>query len=156
LFGKDHGDFWRDYERTFFHTYKEGVRLVPGFGFSQGDSVSADNEFHVWHEATHVVQHMIFGPVYPLSYLAWTVVGGIVGFIIGIFRLKPFQGAYGFGYINNPWEVWEYVKPISSKHGVHTRTGFLVFSDTVAWVVGVVYFALVVALFVWWVVEKAG
>ncbi|MFW6087456.1 MAG: hypothetical protein ACODAG_09650, partial [Myxococcota bacterium] len=92
-----------------FVAHANGFRVMPGFFFTQGAVMTAWTTHGVWHEAVHVLQHVIFGPLFVISYVLWLIVMGAVGFFVGL--AKPSggpHGAFAWGYLNNPWEVWEY------------------------------------------------
>ncbi|HEY7339184.1 MAG TPA: toxin TcdB middle/N-terminal domain-containing protein [Bryobacteraceae bacterium] len=85
------------------------------------------------HESTHILQNRIFGPAYIAVSVAWYVVGGavgavvgaliagdpwvVVGFIVagpagaivaGLLDSHGRQGARDVAYLDNPWELWAY------------------------------------------------
>lgn len=62
------------------------------------------------HETLHITQNRIFGPIFPVTYVVWFVVMGvIVGSIAEIFVQQGWgQSIRDMGYSNNPWEMWGY------------------------------------------------
>lgn len=96
-------------ERRFFHCWQNGMRIMPDYFFSQGPVMTAWTQHGMWHEAVHVVQHYLFGPLMPISYVAWAAVMGVAGAIVGLVKGNGIvHGAFAWAYVNNPWEVWEY------------------------------------------------
>jgi len=99
--------------RTGAHRYASGFAIKPGFAFTQGSVMSSlargPGDPLYSHERTHVWQNRIFGPFFPLSYLAWMVVWFLPGMLAGaIVRAGPFHGIEKWCYFNNPWEAWCY------------------------------------------------
>ena len=85
------------------------------------------------HETVHIMQNRIFGPLYIGVSVAWYVVGGAVGAVVGaLIKGDPWvivgdvvagplgaivaglldssgrQGARDVAYLDNPWELWAY------------------------------------------------
>ena len=85
------------------------------------------------HESTHIMQNRIFGPLYIGVSVAWYVVGGAVGAVVGalisgdawvvvgflvagplgaivagLLDSHGRQGAQDVAYLDNPWELWAY------------------------------------------------
>lgn len=103
------------------HVYDGGF----GFGnyaFTEGNVTSnlkgRGNTNLLDHETLHITQNRIFGPIFTLSYIAWLVVGGVVGFTIGLFLKQSLgQSIEDVGYNDNPWENWAYDVGGSSSGG---------------------------------------
>lgn len=97
------------------HVYDGGF----GFGnyaFTQGNVISNLGGRHgdlLNHESLHILQSRLFGPIFQATYVAWLVVGGVLGIII----FGPIAAANGenygdaimdVAYRDNPWETWAY------------------------------------------------
>jgi hypothetical protein len=96
-------------DRKFFHCWQNGMRILPDYFFSQGPVMTAWTPHGMWHEAVHVMQHYVFGPIMLISYVAWAAVMGLFGGIVGLIKGNGVvHGAFAWAYVNNPWEVWEY------------------------------------------------
>ncbi|MCH9693195.1 MAG: hypothetical protein K0U72_01690 [Gammaproteobacteria bacterium] len=157
-----------DSDRLFFHCWQNGMRILPNYFFSQGPVMTAWTKKGMWHEAVHVMQHYIFGPLMPISYFAWTIVMGFFGAIVGLIKRDGLMhGAFAWGYLNNPWEVWEYQsswgtststpRRVSSSitPDVNARTA-MVFPGGLAWTLTVIYLLAWVSLFVLAIVFSVG
>jgi len=148
-----------------FVAYGSGFRVMPDYYFSQGSVMTADTKHGVWHEAVHVLQHVIFGPIFVASYFLWLVLGAIVGLIVGAFKeVGPWFGAMAGGYVNNPWEVWEYMSSwngVSSSarilptHNAATETS-MVWGNGAALGVGIAYFVVCTGALALWIVLRIG
>lgn len=97
------------------HVYRGGVGL-PGFATTLGNvttslgySPGAEN-LMLNHEAVHVWQNRLFGPLFSASYMGWMSGGFLVG--TGYWFAHPDQHWYSMvetaAYYNNPWEVMAY------------------------------------------------
>ena len=72
------------------------------------------------HEALHILQSRLFGPIFQTVYVAWLIVGAIVGGILGIFVSQPWrQSTEDMAYYNNPWETWAYKQEGPNPSGHH-------------------------------------
>jgi hypothetical protein len=61
------------------------------------------------HESIHNMQNRIFGPIYPVTYVVWSIGGFVVGAVAGIFTKQPYvQSLYDVAYLDNPWEYWAF------------------------------------------------
>jgi hypothetical protein len=112
--------------RTGRHVYSRGPRLRRGFAFAVGNVItgaagSADlhdgspratrrRRLIDVHEQRHVRQARVFGPVYPLAYGAWMLVGSLVGVVAwAIRRPAPLARCVEtIAYYDNPFEVAAY------------------------------------------------
>lgn len=154
--------------RKFFHCWENGMRILPDYYFSQGPVMTAWKKNGMWHEAVHVVQHYVFGPLMPVSYFAWTIVMGFFGAIVGLIKRDGLaHGAFAWGYLNNPWEVWEYASSWGSSSSVPRRVtsaitsdpnarDVMVFPGGRAWPLTIVYLLGWVGLFVVAIVLNLG
>jgi hypothetical protein len=110
-----------DIPRQGHHRYSAGVALKDTFAFTQGSVItnlkSTASPGLYDHEKTHVLQNRIFGPLFWVSYVAWTAVIGLIGWLVA--NVAPQRKlnktvildnhfAWWWGYKNNPWEVWAY------------------------------------------------
>lgn len=97
------------------HVYRRGVGL-SGFATTLGNtttrlgySAGVENAM-TQHEAMHVWQSRIFGPLYQASYAGWMAGGLFVG--TGYWLLHQDQSWYRLveaaAYVDNPWEVMAY------------------------------------------------
>ncbi len=143
-----------------FVAYSDGFRVMPGYFFSQGGVMTADTKHGVWHEAVHVFQHIVFGPIFVVSYVGWLAVGAIVGLIAGAFKaIGPLYGAMAVAYVDNPWEVWEYMStwsgvsstPRQVPTGSAATNTSLVMSNAAGLGIGITYMVVCTGLVVLWV-----
>lgn len=115
-------------DRRFFHCWQNGIRILPNYFFSQGPVMTAWTQHGMWHEAVHVVQHYVFGPIMLISYVAWAALMGLIGAMVGLATGNGIaHGAFAWAYVNNPWEVWEY----NSAWGSSSKTPRTVSSNVV-------------------------
>jgi hypothetical protein len=137
--------------------YDNGFRVKAGYAYTSGAVVTASSKKMIWHEAVHVLQHILFGSVFPVSYVVWAALLGLAGMIAGPIAASFSQGVFAWAYINNPWEVWEYK---SSWHGVgsnprqsynmYTPGTAMVWSDGAALGIGITYMAVALGLWLLW------
>jgi hypothetical protein len=142
---KDQGDINRD-NRKFYTKYKDGLRLryTPSkFAFTQGAVMTSPPV--ETHEAQHVLQHFIFGPIFTVSYLIWMVPAAIIGFFVGLIKGKGLAGVEAWAYYNNPWEIWAYAVEGGRSQGNDTS---LIWGTIASWIVAVLYFLGATAGFV--------
>ncbi len=107
------------------HVYDGGFGFGT-FAFTQGNVTSNLNGRRgdlVDHETLHIWTSRIFGPIFQITYIAWMVVGAVIGFLIGI--PLAIAGVQGLGtsiedvaYRDNPWETWAYEVGGSGNGGV--------------------------------------
>jgi hypothetical protein len=103
-------------ERRDRHVYAKGFTLRRGFLTTIGNVVSGAalaRSRHVIdaHEHVHVWQARWFGPLYPLVYGGWTVLGTLVGLVA--WATTGRRDALGrvveaWSYYRNPFEWWAY------------------------------------------------
>lgn len=103
--------------RSGAHRYESGFRFMSGYAVTQGSVMSnmgdngpADAPSLFAHEATHVLQNRVFGPLFTLTYLGWMAVLLLPGLITGLCSrvLHVFETLQWWCYYDNPWEVWAY------------------------------------------------
>jgi hypothetical protein len=83
----------------------------------QGGYAGAESE-GLTHEGQHILQSRLFGPIFQVTYVVWMVVGGIIGFFIGIFAKQGIgKTMEDIGYYDNPWETWSYSAQDPGHHG---------------------------------------
>jgi hypothetical protein len=131
LFFADYGKVQET--RRFYVRYDAGYHLKAGYDFTEGDAMSATNV--VKHEAVHVLQHFIFGPIYPLSHAAWIALMFVPGIFAGWLKRTVGAGITDFTYYNNPWEVIAYAFGGTRNDGSKD----LIFRDIAAWIIAVVW-----------------
>lgn len=155
-----------DGQRRFFHCWENGMRIMPDYFFTQGPVMTAWTKHGMWHEAVHVFQHYVFGPLMPISYFTWTIVMGAAGAIIGLIKGNGLQhGAFAWGYLNNPWEVWEYAsswgdststpRRVSSSIAQPGQSEAMVFTGGLAWTLTIIYLVAWTGIFALGVVLNA-
>jgi hypothetical protein len=103
------------------HVYAGGFRIRRGFLVTVGNAVHGAGDQARWsarrrrvvtdHEDVHVWQARWFGPLYPVLYGGWMVVGGAVG--AGVWALRRRDQPLGkvvetCAYYLNPFEWWAY------------------------------------------------
>jgi RHS repeat-associated protein len=98
-------------ERQNRHVYDGGF----GFGryaFTQGNVISNLNGRRsdlVDHETLHVWQNRFFGPIFTVTYVAWMIVGALVGLALAPFTEQSWKDdVRDVAYTDNPWESWAY------------------------------------------------
>ena len=139
------------------HRYASGFRLKSKptkFAFTQGPVMSSLSDAYPTplyrHERTHVWQNRGFGPLFTLSYLGWMALWVIPAAIAAIVK-KDKEAFDAWCYYNNPWETWAYLV------GAGPRTGAgrpkLVWGNVVILILSIPYFAGVIALMIWIVLQ---
>jgi hypothetical protein len=103
------------------HVYAGGFGVRPGFVVTLGNTVNRagygvatsarGRRLVTDHEHVHVWQARWLGPLYPLLYVVWSVVGAVVG--VGIWALRRRDQPLGrviesCAYYLNPLEWWAY------------------------------------------------
>jgi hypothetical protein len=113
------GDPVRD-NRKAYTLYRRGLTLrdEPGnrYAFTQGWVMSCDRPGALEvHEALHVGQHFVLGPIYVVSHGIWDAIGAGIGFVAWLLkrRAKPKPLAFrdaitNMSYFNNPYEIMAY------------------------------------------------
>jgi hypothetical protein len=105
-------------ERHDRHVYARGLQLRPGFLTTVGNVISGASRTRrraviEVHEQLHVWQARIFGPLYPLVYGVWTLVGSAVGAVVwlaSVRRERLIKVVDTYAYYSNPFERWAYKK----------------------------------------------
>lgn len=79
------------------------------------------------HEAIHVTQHFVLGPIYVISHGIWDVIGAGIGAVVG-WRTDGVGAAEGvtrMSYFNNPYEIMAY----ATHNGARQDSDKLIFSS---------------------------
>jgi hypothetical protein len=96
------------------HRYAGGFTMGANRSFTQGPVMSclgsAPGEPLFVHEKVHVFQHRLFGPVYPVTYLAWLLVWTVIAAMVSFFAKGLKSRVDAWSYFSNPWEAWAYQK----------------------------------------------
>jgi hypothetical protein len=103
-------------ERRDRHVYARGFTLRRGFLTTIGNVVSGASERRSRrvvdeHEHVHVWQARWFGPIYPLVYAVWTVIGALAGLLVWALRGRRerlWKVIDTTAYYSNPLEWWAY------------------------------------------------
>jgi hypothetical protein len=103
-------------ERRDRHVYVRGFTMRRGFLTTIGNVVSGASgprcdQVVDTHEHVHVWQARWFGPLYPLLYGAWTLLGALVGVAAWLGRgrkEKLWKVVDTTAYYSNPFEFWAY------------------------------------------------
>ncbi len=108
------------------HVFARGFALKRGFANTQGPVISnaglgrdepLENRHNLIerHEGLHIWQQRWFGPLHPLIYVVWGVVGVVVGTVYGLFSRQRRASGVRIGklvetaaYYDNPFEYWAY------------------------------------------------
>jgi hypothetical protein len=129
-----------DDTRAFYVLYKSGFTLKANFDYTQGDAMSASQVPK--HEAVHVIQHFLFGPVYPLSYGLWAAIMFLPGIIVGIATRDPAtnrgvgEGINDLCYYNCPWEQIAYQFEGGYGSDVVIFNKYVGWPVYIAWIIG--------------------
>lgn len=126
--------------RAGYHVYVGGFRLRRGFVLAAGNVVTglagpadlpegsarAEHRRRLveQHEASHVWQGRLFGPLYPIAYGAWMIGGAVVGTAVWLRRRDErwFSLVETAAYYDNPFEWWAYRRAGSwPPAGAHPR-----------------------------------
>jgi len=137
--------------RLLYVLYKNGFHLKAGYDFSLGDAMSS-NQIEK-HEATHVVQHFLFGPIFPISYAVWAVAMFIPGMIAGAIADKRDVGTgiTDFCYYNCPWEQIAYAIEGTDNDGEDC----LIFNKVVGWIVNILFVLVSTVLAIWYINSRS-
>lgn len=114
------------------HVYERGATLKPFFSLTLGNAISnaalgeptVDLNFLRRHEELHVWQHRWFGPVYPLTYIVWGVLGAVWGILVWCRNRDQslFSLVETAAYYNNPFEYWAYNNDRNwPPYGIHPK-----------------------------------
>lgn len=142
--------------RKAYTLYRRGLTLKEEVGnryaFTQGWVVSCDRpgDLEV-HEAIHVGQHFVLGPIFVVSHGIWDAVGAVIGLIAAPLKhMKVEDAVTKMSYFNNPYEIMAY----ATHNGARQDTDKLIIASPwsfifmVAWILGAV--ALTIGLVVSW------
>jgi hypothetical protein len=104
------------------------------------------------HEAIHVTQHFVLGPIYVVSHGIWDGLGALIGLIAGpAAGVGVSEGVTRMSYFNNPYEIMAY----ATHNGARQDTDKLIFPSPWSyifmslWIAGAI--AASIALTVHWV-----
>ena len=108
-------------ERANRHVYARGLSVRRGFAMTLGNVVSGAGDDVLTtprrqklvtdHEDVHVWQARWLGPLYPVLYVGWSVLGGAVGALVWLFRRRGDRFSTVVetcSYYLNPLEWWAY------------------------------------------------
>jgi hypothetical protein len=108
-------------ERRNRHVYERGCTFRRGFMLTLGNVVNgAGADAHhrparqravIRHENVHIWQARWFGPLFPLVYAVWWVLGALAAVVVWLV-CRPSEGlgrlVDAWGYYRNPFEWWAY------------------------------------------------
>lgn len=102
--------------RRGYFVYAGGARVRPGFVWTIGNVVSNARptgprrlQMLARHEGLHVWQHRLFGPFFPVLYVAWLVAGSVAGTAVWLIRGGSWWKTVDtLAYYDNPFETWAY------------------------------------------------
>jgi hypothetical protein len=154
------GDPQRE-NRKAYTLYRRGLTLKVErgnrFAFTQGWVMCCDRGGALEvHEALHVGQHLVLGPVYVVSHGIWDALGAVIGagaWLLKRLREKPIDfevAVTNMSYFNNPYEIMAY----ATHHGSRDDQTELIipspwsFIFMAAWILGAL--ALTIGLVVSW------
>jgi len=142
--------------RKAYSLYRNGLTLrnQPGnrYAFTQGWVMccGSPGDLEV-HEAIHVTQHFVLGPIYVVSHGIWDGIGALIGLIAGAATsVGVSEGVTRMSYFNNPYEIMAY----ATHNGARQDTDELVFPSPwsyifmTLWIAGAI--ALSIGLVVHW------
>ena len=148
--------------RKAYTLYRRGLTLRddPGnrYAFTQGWVMCCDRggDLEV-HEALHVGQHFVLGPIYVVSHGIWDALGAGIGFVAWLLKrnAKPKPLAFrdaitNMSYFNNPYEIMAYATHNGARDDpmpliIRSPWSYIFMT---AWILGAV--VLTIALFVSW------
>jgi hypothetical protein len=142
--------------RKAYTLYRRGLTLrdEPGnrYAFTQGWVMCCDSSGPLEvHEAIHVGQHFVLGPIFIVSHGIWDGVGAVIGLIAApLKKLKVSDAVTKMSYFNNPYEIMAY----ATHNGARQDTDTLIIASPwsfifmAAWILGAV--ALTIGLVVSW------
>ena len=108
------------------HVFGRGFALKRGFANTQGpvisnatcgrgDPIENHRNLIERHEGLHVWQQRWFGPIHPLVYLVWGLLGIVIGGIYAVLsrkrrvhKVKAGKLIETAAYYDNPFEYWAY------------------------------------------------
>ncbi|MEY2957801.1 MAG: hypothetical protein RLZZ01_369 [Actinomycetota bacterium] len=106
-------------ERRDRHVYARGFQVRRGFAVTVGNVVNGIGDptdprrvrLVEDHEDVHIRQTRLLGPLFPLLYGGWMVVGALVGASMWVVRhrgVRPGRVIETYAYYLNPFEWWAY------------------------------------------------
>jgi hypothetical protein len=143
--------------RKAYTLYRRGLTLrdEPGnrYAFTQGWVMCCDSSGPLEvHEAIHVGQHFVLGPIFIVSHGIWDGVGAVIGLIAApVKKLKVSDAVTKMSYFNNPYEIMAY----ATHNGARQDTDALIIASPwsfifmAAWILGAL--ALTIGLVVSWI-----
>jgi hypothetical protein len=147
--------------RKAYTLYKRGLTLKEEkgnrFAFTQGWVMCCDRGGALEvHEAIHVGQHFVLGPIYVVSHGIWDALGAGIGAIAWLIKragVKPIDfevAVTRMSYFNNPYEIMAYATHNGSRHDtddlvIASPWSFIFMA---AWILGAL--ALTIGLVVSW------
>ena len=152
---KNDGDPNRE-NRKAYTLYKRGLTLKVEsgnrFAFTQGWVMCCDRGGDLErHEAIHVGQHFVLGPIYVVSHGIWDLIGAVIGAAAGLLKKMDLEVAVTrMSYFNNPYEIMAYATHNGSRHDtddliIASPWSFIFMA---AWILGAL--ALTIGLVVSW------
>jgi hypothetical protein len=142
--------------RKAYTLYKRGLTLKEETGnryaFTQGWVMCCDRGGDLErHEAIHVGQHFVLGPIYVVSHGIWDLLGAGIGVAAGLLKKMDLEVAVTrMSYFNNPYEIMAY----ATHNGARQDTDDLIIASPwsfifmAAWILGAI--ALTIGLVVGW------
>lgn len=131
--------------RIAYVRYASGLSLKPGYAFTQGAVMSSQGGDYEKHEAIHVAQHYVLGPIYPVSHGIWAAGAGIFGLVAAAIRGKSIgQGIEACSYYDNPYEIVAYTFFLNGRNPADD----FVFGSPWSGIVAIGWIALAVVAFV--------
>jgi hypothetical protein len=142
--------------RKAYTLYKRGLTLKEETGnryaFTQGWVMCCDRGGDLErHEAIHVGQHFVLGPIYVVSHGIWDLLGAGIGAAAGLLKKMDLEVAVTrMSYFNNPYEIMAY----ATHNGARQDTDDLIIASPwsfifmAAWILGAI--ALTIGLVVGW------
>jgi hypothetical protein len=149
------GDPVRD-NRKAYTLYKRGLTLKQEAGnryaFTQGWVMCCDRSGDLEvHEAIHVGQHFVLGPIFVVSHGIWDGIGAVIGLIAAPVKgIKVGDAVTKMSYFNNPYEIMAY----ATHNGARQDTDDLIIASPwsyifmAVWILGAI--AVTMGLVVSW------
>ena len=144
------------YNRKAYALYRRGMTLKDDGGnryaFTEGWVMCCDSPGNLEvHEAIHVGQHFVLGPIFVVSHGIWDGIGAAIGLVIGL--LKPItvnDAVTKMSYFNNPYEIMAYATHNGARQDKddYIMASPWSFIFMALWILGAL--ALTIGLFVSW------
>lgn len=138
------------YNRKAYSLYRNGatLKIESGnrFAFTEGWVMSCQSSGSLEvHEAIHVTQHFVLGPIYVVSHGIWDLVGTIFGAILGGAKgIGVGEGVTRMSYFDNPYEIMAY----ASNSGARDDTKDLVWGSPWSYIFMVLWIAAAIVIFI--------